>query len=361
MAANHAGRAARRVDEDPVERPAVPPLLRRRRVARDELGGEAESVEVLAHELDALASRSTAHTSLRPPVASRMWPVFPPGAAHASSTRWPAATLEQRGRALRRQVLHRHLARGEPGQRLDADGVCNEHGRLDVRCRGGGDSGGGELGDVIGARRAHQVHAQPQRRSGIVGRENRLPVARMIGAQRVDEPARMRESRLGHLERRLLELLALPLEAAQHRVDETTGATRAEQRRGVDGRGYCGVRRYAQLLQLQQADAQQRGELRLLARERPCEKAARLPFEPVVPTQAAENERREQRLIAAGDTGRRQQRRRPGCARRALARRAGPRRRAPPRRPALQATNATPDSECAARYASASIARPEGG
>ena len=72
----------------------------------------------------------------------------------------------------------------------------------------------------------------------------------MVGAQLVDEPARVRELRLGEVERGAVELLALALEAAQHRVDEAAGVARTEQPRRIDGRRYRRVRRDAQLLQL---------------------------------------------------------------------------------------------------------------
>ena len=49
--------------------------------------------------------------------------------------------------------------------------------------------------EIIRARRAQQIHAQPHRRRGVVGVENRLPLARLVGAECVDEPARMREPR----------------------------------------------------------------------------------------------------------------------------------------------------------------------
>src|ERR1700752_3721042 len=54
MTTNHARCAARRVDENPVERPAVPPAVRRRGIAGHDLRGEPEAIEVLAHARDAL-------------------------------------------------------------------------------------------------------------------------------------------------------------------------------------------------------------------------------------------------------------------------------------------------------------------
>ena len=63
--------------------------------------------------------------------------------------------------ALRRDVLHRNLAGGETGQRLDADRLRHEHGRADVGRRDRGETGRRELVEIGLARRARQVHAQP--------------------------------------------------------------------------------------------------------------------------------------------------------------------------------------------------------
>ncbi len=58
----------------------------------------------------------------------------------------------------------------------------------------------------------------------VVGLENRLPIVRIVGADRVDEPGRVRESRLVGLQRGLRELLALALKTPQHRVHEPARA-----------------------------------------------------------------------------------------------------------------------------------------
>ena len=48
MTANHADRAARRIEQNPVERLPVPPALRPRRVAGHDARAEAESREIVA-------------------------------------------------------------------------------------------------------------------------------------------------------------------------------------------------------------------------------------------------------------------------------------------------------------------------
>jgi len=55
------------------------------------------------------------------------------------------------------------------------------------------------------------------------------------------------------------------------------------------------------MLQLQQPDAQQRGELELTGLQRPREQTRTLLFEAVMPAQRSEHERGEQRCVALRD------------------------------------------------------------
>jgi len=60
------------------------------------------------------ASTSSAHRSTS--ARSRIWPLLPPGAAQASSTRSPGWASSRRASPLRACVLHRHVALVEAGQ-----------------------------------------------------------------------------------------------------------------------------------------------------------------------------------------------------------------------------------------------------
>jgi hypothetical protein len=108
----------------------------------------------------------------------------------------------------------------------------------------------------------------------------------------------MTEPGHGYLRQVTLELLPLALETTQHGVDETRRGAMPKQRGRIDRGRDCGVGRYAQLLQLQQPESQQRSKLRLLRVERPREQPCGLPLEAVMPAQSAEHQRSEQRLIA---------------------------------------------------------------
>ena len=102
----------------------------------------------------------------------------------------------------------------------------------------------------------------------------------------------MREPRFRLGQGRLLELLALALETAQHGVDETARAADAEQRRRIDRGRHRRVLRDPQRLELQQPHAQQCRQRGLLAFERPREQSLHLPLETKVPTQRTEYEGR---------------------------------------------------------------------
>ena len=80
-------------------------------------GRAAQARQVLADQRDPRpASTSSAVRSRSPPALSSRWPVLPPGAAQASSTRMPGRTPRSLGGQLRAGVLHRQQALGEAGQ-----------------------------------------------------------------------------------------------------------------------------------------------------------------------------------------------------------------------------------------------------
>ena len=219
--------------QDPVERPAVPPVRRAAsRRPRRACAVELEPVESSrARARRAAASRSTAQTSPRPPQHSRMCPVLPPGAAHASSTRWPGARIESARRALRRRRPEpRRSPAAKPGSALDAG--CGSSSTSTAASTSGAAAAASPAAaslEIRRARRARQVHAQPQRRRGVVGREDRA------ASRRADRARSASMSQRGCAEagfrRRprcaASSCCALALEAAQHGVDEAAGARAA--------------------------------------------------------------------------------------------------------------------------------------
>ncbi len=222
-----------------------------------------------------------------------MWPVLPPGAAHASSTRCPGASSSNRAarcaqrlartpRRPRTPAAPRPAAapRAAPRSRRRSAAVAAMPGGMqafrDTR----------RASCAAGSRAATSARARCSRRES----------ARQSSGQSLRE--RVDAASAGWLKRAsgtaasiALELGALALETPQHRVHETRRAAQLEQRGGVDRRRHRRMRRDPQLLELQQADPEQRAELRLIALQRLREQPRGLPFEPVMPAQSAEHER----------------------------------------------------------------------
>ena len=95
MAPRDAGGRAGHVGEDAIEGHAVPPVVRpgcNPRARRARRGRAAPGCARAARS----ALRRPPARSARPPRVSRMCAALPPGAAQASSTRWPAASSRQR-------------------------------------------------------------------------------------------------------------------------------------------------------------------------------------------------------------------------------------------------------------------------
>ena len=118
MAPHDARGAARRIEQHGVETVCRPTSdrrrARRRTLAWPAAAGVAGSVARAAGERHRRRARCTFRSA-----NSSNCAVLPPGAAQASSTRAPVASRriqQQRRGALRRQVLHRHVAFGKAGQ-----------------------------------------------------------------------------------------------------------------------------------------------------------------------------------------------------------------------------------------------------
>jgi hypothetical protein len=175
------------------------------------------------------------------------------------------------GRELRRRILHRDAAGGKTRQRLDGQRGVEQHGarrkvtgrRGRARCR--------ERGQVVGPGAAAQVHAQPHRRQSVVRIENLRPLVRPVPADSFDQPGRMAVARLIDPRHAGVERRALTLESAQHGVHEAASVAGTELARGIYRCRDGGMTRDPQLLELQQADAQQRAELRVAGFERPAQ------------------------------------------------------------------------------------------
>ena len=185
-------------------------------------------------------------------------PLLPPGAAQASSTRCPGARSIRPAASCApaswtdtspscepRQLGYRHRAlqdegRGHPGYFLGADAGCRQ------------------LGPVRGAAGAGQVHAQGQRRVGVVRIEHRQALLWPGAHDFLHQPRRVRgASGHGRIDLRQPHA-ALGDEAAQDGIDQAGGALGAEQARGIDRQVRGQFRGVARVFDLVRRRRQQR-------------------------------------------------------------------------------------------------------
>jgi hypothetical protein len=96
-------------------------------------------------------------------------------------------------------------------------------------------AGGGQLIAVGGQCRTAQVDTQRHRRMCVLGVDDVLPVGGILGLQSRQPPGREVPARFRVVGRRLIQFFALPLEVAQHRIDEGAGARKAA---GCDADGF---------------------------------------------------------------------------------------------------------------------------
>ena len=127
MAADHAERGAGRVEQDAIERHAVPPGRRRGRIAATSSACKPPRCKFSRTRMQPLRIDVDRHQLARSGSRSAMSAVFPPGAAQASSTRWPGGQPQGKRHALRAQILHGHHALGESGQLVHIAGRIEHH------------------------------------------------------------------------------------------------------------------------------------------------------------------------------------------------------------------------------------------
>ncbi len=198
LAAHDAGRRARRVEQDAIERTAIPPgfgLRRHRRSPRS--AASPRRFEVLANarqargvaeiERDQIELGALEH--VRSLAAGRG-----AGVEHALSI----GKIEQVGDALRGAVLHREEAVRITGQ--DASRRCCGPARSHRQASA---CAAAAMPSASGRRSTAARSRSPRRRltrsvsgaSRVVRGDDRVGIVRPVAAQRVDQPARMRRAR----------------------------------------------------------------------------------------------------------------------------------------------------------------------
>ena len=214
------------------------------------------------------ASSSAAMSSARPGVRCAMCSVLPPGAAQASSTRMPAARVEQRRGELRAAVLHRHRAR----HRTRAASARRPAVRAPPRRRATrrrARRGRARATSAGNPRRCICAGSTPQhhRRMRVVGRQDSFraaratpPSARRPASADAHDAAPDRHPTAASNSARSRD------EAAQHRVDHAARAAFADDAARVHGEMHLGFGRAARVFDLVRGRHEQRRESRRRAR-----------------------------------------------------------------------------------------------
>ena len=193
MAAHDARGAAGRVQQDGVERLAVPPVGRAAAVARARARRAGAGGRACRPRARGAAGRLSSASTSRSASSSR-WAVLPPGAAQASSTRAPARQAGAHQQAARRAGRRRPAPRRRR-RRSRAGGRRAPGASSTMVC--GADRAGRQARGLPGAARyCAPVAWRWFTRRHIGGRSwaaarMRLPVRGPVGLQAIDPPLRM--------------------------------------------------------------------------------------------------------------------------------------------------------------------------
>ena len=154
---------------------------------------------------------------------------LPPGAAQASSTRWPGNGCKSGAASCAPRSWTENAPAIESRQRAHTHRGFDEDSR--IACRRRIDPRGSELRQQRVPRRDVAVDAKRERRLRVARGEHVLPVVREFALHALDPPSGMRPAcdRIGNYG--LFQRLALPHEATQQRIDERLGG-RTRQYRG---------------------------------------------------------------------------------------------------------------------------------
>ncbi len=262
LATDDAGRRTRRVQQDRVERLAVPPDRRLARIGGAQLRPHADPRERFAHPLQPpcvdihrqQAQRAIAFEQVRRLAAG--------GGAGIEHTRTDGGR-QRIGHQLRSAVLDRHVAAGEARQRGHGHRRIDAN-RIGSQRRGGRDEFRQRLSQalqIIRHRHARAVDPQPQRGGFGARGENRIGLPGPVLAHALAQPRRPGLFGCGGRQ-------AFALRAAQNRVDHP-GLVRALQfPRGFHGGRERGMRRQLQRIDLGEADPQQRPQFAVAPAQR---------------------------------------------------------------------------------------------
>ncbi len=297
LAADDAGRRARRIDQDAVERRGRPTRSSAAVASPQRMSAASPSrarFSPMRGSRRASRSSATSSTSAR---SSMCAPCRPARRTHRARAGRRQDRADRR-RAARRRPAPRKGLRHSPATRHVARCARARSRRRDRRAR--------SAAMPPASRRSIRSSRVARRRfTRSVSGASRLFAARIVsiasGQSRRSasmQPARMRGARdLVAIELRI-DFGALAHEAAQHRVDETAVARMAERARGVDRRGDDRIVRQSEHLDLRHPEHEQRAHVAQLRRQRFFQQHCERGIEPQPPARRGEQRRRQQRAIA---------------------------------------------------------------
>ena len=227
MPPDDARRRARHVEQNPLEGSPVPPAGGLARVAGHQRRRQSQSAQVVGDSRQALGRNIDRHELGK--FRLQLQQVAGLAARRCTGIQNAVAgpRRDQSRAELRGGVLDRHLAIGESRQIRDVDGVLQQQRFVFVHAVRDCDVARREARPILRASRAPSIDADPERRTLIVGSENRLGLLTPVRRERIDEPARMRGAHGDIAIDLRAELRVLALTAAQERIDETGARVRA--------------------------------------------------------------------------------------------------------------------------------------
>ncbi len=287
MAADDAGGGAGGIQQDAVELPLWPPLIRCRGIAVDHLGAEADAIQVLLHPLEAVLVGIDGDHAGQLGLALQQVSCLATGGG--AGIQYPLARLrvEQGGRLLGGTILYRAVADLEAGQLGHVAGTLQQDAILALFTGHRIDACVSHAGQHLLAALALAVVADPHGRALVVGIHDELPLIRIGLTQTLGEPLGVAEAHARYAVDTQQNDFGAALEVAQHAVDEAAQRGTFEQLDGVDGLGHRGVSRNAGVDELIETDQDEVVEDAALVLERLVHHLADRRIEAGQPAQGA--------------------------------------------------------------------------
>lgn len=223
MPTNHAGRRTGRVEQNALERLAVPPGRRIARVGGHQLGLETQTLQVFGDPRQASGLEVQRGECGQARFAFEQVAGLAARRAAGIEHALARSEVEQSCGQLRRFVLHADAAFGEAGQALHVESARQANPVFAERAGKGFDASALQLGKIAVAVGLPTVDPQGHRRVGIVGRADGFPLLGPVRLQAFLQPARMRQADHRVALKLAEQRLPFTLGTAQHGIEQALG------------------------------------------------------------------------------------------------------------------------------------------